>query len=1354
MKNYIFLVLLLTSTTVSSQKLIWSKVFGGTGDNKVTKSIMDDHNNLYIVGNFSGTIDANGTPYTTYGGSYLDAYVSKYDSDGNLIWFKQIGCANLDDYIDAITLSLDNNLLYIVGGYKGTSLTCGDGFTLANSDASGTYDAFLISINTSSGIVTGAKNIAYGPKHERPQDIKVDKDGNLVILGFSQGDTYPTYFNSTSSYINNGIQNYFIAQLNSSNLEINWVKHFTGNDGNNKLFSLDVDNNGYYIAGTNKNALNLDVKTLTSEAGSEDMFLYKTDFNGNGEWVRSIKGSAADYSVYVTCDQQGQIYISGYYASTDLKVDSTATLQSKRSVPNKGSNDIFFAKYKTNGNLVWFDVAGSAGDDRLTRLNTFNGYIVMAGQYSGPMTFGQQTITPKGGTDAFGVVHDANDNPLYAVTAGGSGTDLFQTCVIDKTGNYFFIGQGNSPTTYFSPTSYLTNPTPATRDVFIAKYNKASISIVKNNITCVGSNNGIANAFAKGAMVQPVSYKWSKKGNAAIISTTEAATSLSPGRYYVTATDAVNYTVVDSVDFADPTPLTVSKVSSFNVSCYGGNNGVIDIAVTGGSTPYTYAWTTDGGSGINAIVQDQTTLTKGSYSVQVSDKNGCIATLNNIVLTEPEKINFKGTTVTRINGAHGSVNLSVQGGTPAYAYAWVGPGYTASTEDISDLTAAGNYTVVVTDSKSCRNDTTVFVADSHVLNAYLGSKQNVLCKGESTGNITILTENVTGTPSYTWSPNVGNTATVTNLSAGNYSVTVSDGSSHSSIVNVTISEPEAALAISVSRANITCYNANNGVLDANPSGGTMPYVFNWTKEAQPYDGGDETQINLSEGTYAVTVTDANNCKASTSQVISNPALVSYTGTIKGVTCEDAKYDGSITLSNIQGGAGNYTFQWSNGLISQNATLLSANNYSVTVTDDNNCKVSNNYIVDYEAPMTITFNSTNVSCNGSGDGMLQPVITGGHEGFTYNWNTGATTASISDLLPGSYTVTVTDGKLCTKTATGNIIEPAVLSITSVNQANVSCYGVSNGSIALNVTGGTPQYNYSWDQGAGTSATASNLPAGTFNVTVTDANNCTTNGTYTITQPTALGLSEDVNAHVNPLCNGLSTGAITLLPAGGSGEYELSVNNGEWTSKTVYTDLAAGNYSFKLRDKNAITCEFALTQTVAITQPEAISIVSAISLNATQKSPWNGSINIVATGGSSPLSFTLDKGSIQQDNGSFADLGPDTYTISITDANNCAPVTSQVLTISDATSISMADGASLKIFPIPATDYIKIEYNNAQSNKPLHIVLYSISGKVVYEEMVAAEAFQSGAHQIDVTSMPKGMYILKVNDVAAKEKVIIQ
>ncbi len=1290
MKQIFYIILFFQFCNISSQELTFSKSMKGTGDDRVFKSVIDKHNNLYQVGYFNGTISAE-LNYTSFGG--YDIFVTKYSSDGTLLWFKQIG-GSLDDIVDALTLSADGSQLIIAGGYYSNTCNFGDGFSLPNLDTN-TSDAFFSILNTSNGSIINAQRYLYGAGSQRPQDIKLDLNNNLIIIGFIQGNLNVSSINGTATTLTcDGPQNYYILQLNA-NLDFNWVKQFTGNDGNNKLFALDIDNTGYYIAGINKNTLNLDIETLNSQSGSSDIFLYKTDFNGIGQWIRKIKGSNNDVSVFSTCDQQGHVYISGYYASADLKVDSTATLQSVRTIPNKGSNDIFFAKYTTDGTLQWFDVAGSAGDDRLTRLSTDGENIVIAGQFGGPMTFNNETLTPEGSTDGLGIVHDKNDNLLYAIKMGGTGADVAQSCVIDSEGNYIFTGNFYSPTIKFdsNPANNLTNATPSTRDVFIAKYKSRSISFVLDTVKCYGASNGSITANPKGAWAGDLTYAWTKDGDAAFTANTRSIENITAGTYHCTVSSGL-YSETATVTMVEPAALTATEnlASHKNAVCYGSADGALALTVSGGTGTKSYLWTGNG-TGLIAVNASQNAVSAGTYSVTVTDKKGCSVTVNDMVVTEPPKIHFKGTVVTPINGASGKVNLIVIGAVIPFTASWTGAGtFTQVNEDIEAISVAGNYSVQITDNNNCKADTTVLIVDSHNLYAFVSEKKNVSCKGGNNGSITVTpqTDNASPSFSYAWSGPAGpypSQPTITGV-AGTYSVIITDNNTSPvetyTISDITIAEPAAVLAATITGGNVTCFGQNNGYADANGTGGTLPYTYQWKKNGESITEVAEVITSLGAGNYDVTITDAGNCTATASVALSTPPPIFVNSAlVTPVTCNGTKNDGAISL-NVDGGTGTLTYRWSNGLTGQTISLLSAGTYRCTITDINNCSTVTGQTVGQPSVMTASFANTNVSCFGGSNGAVDLTPAGGNTGaYTFKWNNNQVTEDISGLNAGTYSVVVTDSKNCEKSFTTTLTQPAAaLDVTSVSVTNANCNGSATGSITVSSSGGTSPYLWTWSNSR-TGATNSGLVAGDYTVTVTDSKNCTKDATYTITEPTALTISEVTAAHVDLTCNGIATGALEITASGSTGTYEYSLAGTAWQSSPVFSNLDAGNYSVMVRDQSVTSCQKTIGAPIVVSQPAALVFSSPAATNITCNGLTNGTVSAAATGGTGSLLYTLKLDGTASSNVSGASTGLFTglssgtaYTVEVADANNCK-LTSNTYSISEPQAIILASAVATNI-----------------------------------------------------------------------------
>jgi hypothetical protein len=1261
------LLCLLGSTSLFGQDLLWKANFTGAGHNVPFKSVIDLNDNIYVIGTFR-TSCTSSVPPLTKTGTDDDIFVAKYNSSGVLLWARQLGSTGTD-FASGLDVSSDGQHIYITGYFQNTLSASGRSIV-----SSGGYDGFLAKYQ-SNGDIVWLKSIGTGSgsSAQRPNDITFDKNSNLVLGGiFSTGITLKGLRDTT--FLTTRQVGMFVAQFDTSGSVIKACK-FESDSSASRLYTLDVDTSGYYLAGRYVKSLITDLPQQTNT--SLDMYVYKVNYNLQGQWLIKVYGNGDESISSCSTDGNGNFYFGGEFSSPSILIDSTAGgITSLRIPVNKtsdGKSDIFFAKYRYDGTLQWFNTVGSTENDRLFRALYKNGNFIAAGQYGNTLTFNNKTINHLGNGDAFAIVQNQNDNLVYLMPFTGTGAEVGETAVVDNNGNFVVIGDYTSSRVYIAGQDSLDNSNSGTKDMFVAKFDKGSLNHVITPITCYGSSTGAISITPEGTVIAPYTYSWTKVGDPSFTRSTEDISGLNAGFYRVSFTDALGYNKVDTITLVDPPQIMVSLVSSTNVSCNGGLNGAIDISASGGTGSLSYAWTTSGGTGVNATAEDQTTLSAGIYHVSVRDINNCIAALNNIVVTQPARITFNGTVVTKINGSQGAIDLSIQGGTQPYDYNWTGPsGFTATTEDISNLVIAGNYRVDVTDANSCTNDTTMLVADAYVMNAYISAKQDVLCKGGNTGSATVAVDSAVGNVTYAWS-NGGNTPTISNLVAASYSVTVTDSkipTPQTVVVNVTIEEPLSPFTVSIARTNITCHGLNNGILDANPSGGTLPFNYSWTKEAQPYNGNNETLTGLSEGAYAVTVTDANNCLATATNTIVNPDVITFSGTVKDVTCEVGKYDGGITLSNLQGGTGAYSFLWSNGLTTQNVSLLAAGDYSVTVSDANYCQTTNNYVIDYEAPIVISLTPTDISCFGLANGIMNAAISGGHPTFKYSWSNGDTTQQVTGLLPGTYSVTVTDNKLCTKIQSGVVSEPQVLSIGSYNQLNVSCFGGNSGSVSLNVTGGTPVYSYSWDQGAGSGSTASGLPSGTYNVTITDSHNCTTNGTFTITEPAALALAEDINAHINNECFGLTNGTITLLPSGGSGEYQYSMNNGTWMDLPVFSGLAAGDYNFRMRDKNAITCIYNWSNTISISQPQGIVLNSATKTDILCNGSATGTMATSAVGGTEPYTYTLRQNGLPTGNtsgintGSFSGIpAGSNYTIDVTDINNCLASVTGTVTINE-------------------------------------------------------------------------------------------
>ncbi len=354
--------------------------------------------------------------------------------------------------------------------------------------------------------------------------------------------------------------------------------------------------------------------------------------------------------------------------------------------------------------------------------------------------------------------------------------------------------------------------------------------------------------------------------------------------------------------------------------------------------------------------------------------------------------------------------------------------------------------------------------------------------------------------SYAWSFGDAGTSTLQNpthsySAAGSYPVIfqLTDVNGCITTTTQTICVYDAPVVTNTS-LNPLCNGATNGSIDVNVTGGAPGTTFTYV-----WSNGATTQdlSNVGAGSYTVTVTDGTTtCFSTLSVTLTEPVVLAAAATVgTNVLCFGAA-TGTATAS-ATGGTNPYTYAWSNGQTVANATGLAAGNFTVTVTDANGCSTTASVtIAQPAAALAATETHTNVGCFGASTGAIDLTVTGGTTGYTYLWSNGATTQDLSGLAAGTYTVTVTDANGCSTTASATVGQPAsALAVAPSNSGNV-CQAGSNSNLLSNATGGTPGYTYLWTPGNLTTQNVNNVGAGTYNVTVTDANGCTATGSTTV------------------------------------------------------------------------------------------------------------------------------------------------------------------------------------------------------------------------------------------------------------------
>jgi hypothetical protein len=634
------------------------------------------------------------------------------------------------------------------------------------------------------------------------------------------------------------------------------------------------------------------------------------------------------------------------------------------------------------------------------------------------------------------------------------------------------------------------------------------------NVSCDGSTDGTIDLTVSNG-TGPYVFVWSTGA------VSEDLSGLGAGTYTVTVVDFLGDIQVGSVTLTQPAPLNIVQDSIHVDSCGGVADGGVFISVTGGVLNYSYAWSN------GSVTEDIDGVVAGNYTVTVTDANFCTVS-NSYTVNEVPSLQLSSTVVDVLcNGdATGSINLIVLGGTPVHTYAWSNGGVT---QDLSGL-IAGTYTVTVSDGSGCTETTSAVIAEPAAPLGLSTTVTPVACFGGNTGSINLTVTGGTGGYSYNWS-NGFSGEDPTGLIAGTYTVTVSDANLCSEITSAIVTQPAAAIGLSITTTSVACFGGNTGSINLTVTGGTAGYSYNWSNG---FIGEDPT--GLIAGTYTVTVTDANLCTATTSAIVTQPAAaLGLSTSTTPVACFGGN-NGSINLS-VTGGTAGYTYNWSNGFIGEDPTGLIAGTYTVTVSDANLCTATTSAsITQPAAPIGLSTSTTAVACFGGNTGSINLTVTGGTSGYTYNWSNGFIGEDPTGLIAGTYTVTVSDANLCTATTSATITQPAAAISLSTSTTSITCFGGNNGSINLTVSGGTGGYTYNWSNGF-SGEDPSGLIAGTYTVTVSDANLCTATTSATVTQPAAtISLS---TATTSVSCFGGNNGSINLTVTGGTARLYLQL-----------------------------------------------------------------------------------------------------------------------------------------------------------------------------------------------------------------------
>lgn len=596
------------------------------------------------------------------------------------------------------------------------------------------------------------------------------------------------------------------------------------------------------------------------------------------------------------------------------------------------------------------------------------------------------------------------------------------------------------------------------------------------DVLCHGENTGFITATTSGGQY-PFYYDWSHP-YATDGMNHNTANNLPAGLHYVTITDWMGCSIVDSVFINEPpTALSIDATTS-PTNCHGDSDGSIDIQISGATPPYNIEWE----AGFTGTHVEN--VSGGIYTVSVTDQNNCLLT-ENIEVIQPDTLiaTANATMIDCYNASNGNIAIHPVGGTPPYSYQWF-HNFSETNDSISEL-PPGLYVCSITDSHGCEDTVTQFITQPDSLGLHVNTGEPS-CHGLSDGWLAV--EPFGGTEPYTleWNGYPTNVDTIPLLNTGTYTVTLTDDHGCELIEPILIEEPDNLSLSFINIENISCFGLEDGSVTAQAQGGTQPYNYNWSSGTS---NEDSLAYNLdADELYRLTVTDAHGCNVQNEFTLTEPERLEITASTEPVECGVSAGSGE---AQADGGTPPYSFIWSSGETSAEAIELGTGEGGVTVTDDHGCQDSTDILVgrvgQVDAEVTII---QTPKCFGDSTGIAFADIPLGFTPFHFEWiHKGeqiSTHDTATNLAAGHYTIYAADRFNCRDTVKITMIQPDSIN-PDFEIIQPSCSSIPDGQIITHTSGGTEPYYYQWSTGS-TDPEITKITDGFYYLTITDFNDC--------------------------------------------------------------------------------------------------------------------------------------------------------------------------------------------------------------------------------------------------------------------------
>lgn len=1029
---------------------------------------------------------------------------------------------------------------------------------------------------------------AWGDPSNGDHSITTDKSGNIFFTGYFKDTlTFGTFTLKTYD-----VSDFFLIKYNA-NGNVQWAKQSNipnrNCEGQGTAVAIDKLDN-VYITGYFSDTISFASYMLTSPQAA--VFLVKYDSSGNVLWAKQsivvyIRNNFVQ-GTSIILDPQGNAYITGTFR--DTMSFGSFTLKTI------GENDFFLVKYDSSGNVLWAKQSNST----ILRSNAYGNSlaidasenIYLTGDFVDSITIGTYGLITDSPYDMFLAKYDSGGNVLWAKQASYNSWGVGNSVAIDGAGNVYVIGDFFDSISF--GTFHLINNNANIETIFLTKFNASG------NVLWAEQGNSIGNYHWHGYSV--VCDSLISGGGYLVMSSSVTGKGL--------IFDADTFKINDN-NFHDGSTIILKFDSSGNVLCgniitEGAEDDYDGIAVDhagkyiyiGGDLDNEYSDIINFGN--NTLIAYPTLEIPF-----VARWAGCVEANFNAIAT--------GISPVCANNCSGIASSSPQNGIPPYTYLWTNG---QTTQNISGL-CKGTYSVTIIDANHVTATATISITEPNQLAVISSQISNVICYGDSNGSASFTASGGTAPYTYNWSDSQTG-ANAIGLTAGGYSLTVTDANGCATSASVILSQPMALLLSDTILTNEFCFGGTAGIVSAISSGGVTPYTYSWSN-------GNTTTLagGLTAGNYSTTVTDINGCIATASATLTQaPVLeILHVMVVSNVSCYGSS-NGNVSVS-VSGGTFPYNYSWTNGNTESNITAFTAGGYTVTVTDVNHCEATASVTITQPVQFLVFCSQlSGINCNGNSTGSAGASASGGIMPYSYSWSNGQTGTEAIGLSAGIYIVNVSDANGCAASTSISISQPIQLSVANLQLSNISCFSESNGSASLTVSGGTSPYTYIWSNGQkGTDDTG--LSAGSYTLNIIDSNGCGLTTSVTLTQPSAIKVSITAPASV------CKDSTATLIASGGT---TYLWNNGATTSSINTSNIVISPTTYTVTAYNGVCSKdttFTLTlkpqPVVGITKDTSICQGQSITLKASGGGAYlwstSATTDSIVVSPSTPTSYTV-------------------------------------------------------------------------------------------------------------------------------------